>query len=99
MTRGDKTIPLADLADLATGVAKGRKLAGRDTVTVPYLRVANVQAGHIDLSEVKQIQVLPEDVARYALRPGDVLMTEGGDPDKLGRGGVWDGSISPCIHQ
>ena len=26
-------------------------------------------------------------------------MTEGGDRDKLGRGCVWDGRITPCLHQ
>ena len=65
----------------------------------PYLRVANVQERHVDLSEVKEI-TLPHDVARRSmLRTGDVLMTEGGDLDKLGRGTVWDGQITNCLHQ
>ena len=58
-------------------------------VEVPYLRVANVQAGHLDLSEIKTIQALPEEVEELALRKGDVLLTEGGDFDKLGRGQCW----------
>jgi type I restriction enzyme S subunit len=33
------------------------------------------------------------------LRSGDILLTEGGDPDKLGRGAVWRGEIQGCIHQ
>ncbi|MUL81554.1 MULTISPECIES: restriction endonuclease subunit S [unclassified Mycolicibacterium] len=33
------------------------------------------------------------------LRRGDVLMTEGGDIDKLGRGARWGGSVSPMLHQ
>jgi len=37
--------------------------------------------------------------ARCSLRPGDVLMTEGGDLDKLGRGTVWRGEIEGCLHQ
>jgi type I restriction enzyme S subunit len=61
--------------------------------------VANVQDGEIKLDDVASITVLPDDVARYALQPGDILLTEGGDPDKLGRGAVWQGAISPCIHQ
>ena len=40
-----------------------------------------------------------EDLARYRLQPGDVLMNEGGDFDKLGRGHVWNGEIENCIHQ
>jgi type I restriction enzyme S subunit len=30
---------------------------------------------------------------------GDVLMTEGGDLDKLGRGTIWNGEILDCLHQ
>ena len=30
---------------------------------------------------------------------GDILFTEGGDRDKLGRGWVWKGEIDRCIHQ
>ena len=89
---------LEDIADIASGVTKGRQLEG-PTVTVPYLRVANVQAGRLDLSEIKEIEVLAPEVDKYRLKAGDILMTEGGDRDKLGRGTVWRGQIDPCIHQ
>jgi type I restriction enzyme, S subunit len=92
-------MPLDDVADIASGVTKGQRFNGRQTVTVPYLRVANVQDGYLDLTEVKTIEALPADVEHLRLRPGDVLMTEGGDFDKLGRGAVWRGEIDPCIHQ
>ena len=63
------------------------------------MRVANVQDGHLDLSEVKTITIARKDLSRYALQVGDVLMTEGGDFDKLGRGFVWEGQIKNCLHQ
>ncbi|WP_250399494.1 restriction endonuclease subunit S [Streptomyces cellostaticus] len=70
-----------------------------DVVTSPYLRVANVQAGSLNLESVTEITV-PRSVAqRSTLRPGDVLMTEGGDLDKLGRGTVWRGELDQCLHQ
>jgi type I restriction enzyme S subunit len=81
------------------GIAKGKDYANQATVTLPYLRVANVQAGYVNLNEVKEISVLEDEVKRYSLKPGDVLMNEGGDNDKLGRGTVWQGQISPCLHQ
>ena len=68
-------------------------------MTLPYLRVANVQDGHVDLSVIKEITLKPAEVDRYSLRKGDVLFTEGGDFDKLGRGTVWNGEIEPCLHQ
>lgn len=87
------------IAHVQTGIAKGKDNAGKDTVEVPYLRVANVQDGYLDLEEVATIEIPADDLPRYRLRAGDVLMNEGGDFDKLGRGHVWDGSIDPCIHQ
>jgi len=90
---------LAEVAEIASGVAKGRRFNGQRTVMTPYLRVANVQAGYLDLSEMKMIEALPEEVEELALRTGDVLLTEGGDFDKLGRGAMWESAIPNCIHQ
>lgn len=87
------------IANVQTGIAKGKDNADKDTIDVPYLRVANVQDGYLDLDEVATIEVSSADVARYLLQPGDVLMNEGGDYDKLGRGHVWQGEIEQCIHQ
>jgi len=88
---------LSDVAEVQTGLAKGKQ--ARAALSLPYLRVANVQDGFIDLTEVKTIQVESAQVERYRLRSGDVLFTEGGDADKLGRGAVWWGQIDPCLHQ
>lgn len=90
---------LKDFSSLRGGVTKGRKLSGMKTTQIPYLRVANVQDGYLDLSEVKTIEVLPGDIEKYSLHVGDVLFTEGGDRDKLGRGTIWKGEIKGCIHQ
>lgn len=92
-------IALKRIADVQTGVAKGKDNSTRNTITVPYLRVANVQDGYLDLETVATIAIPEDDLDRYALKPGDVLMNEGGDFDKLGRGHVWDGQIDPCITQ
>jgi len=89
--------PLADVAEVQTGIAKGKPINGA-SVTLPYLRVANVQDGHVDLSVVKQITRKPSEVDRYSLRAGDVLFTEGGDFDKLGRGAVWNGKLARLSH-
>ena len=61
--------------------------------------MANVQDGYLNLSEIKEIEVLPTDIAKYRLIDGDILLTEGGDPDKLGRGTVWREHVEDCIHQ
>jgi type I restriction enzyme, S subunit len=93
-----KWVALGELAKVVSGVTLGGG-APAGGVTVPYLRVANVQDGYLDLSEVKTIQVTWSVAEDLRLLPGDVLMNEGGDFDKLGRGTVWAGEIEHCIHQ
>jgi type I restriction enzyme S subunit len=93
------TSVLSSCAHVQTGVAKGRNLDGSQVVELPYLRVANVQDGRLDLTEMKTIQLRQREVARFLLQPGDVVLTEGGDFDKLGRGFIWQGQVSPCVHQ
>lgn len=87
------------IASVQTGVAKGKDNSGQETIEVPYLRVANVQDGFLNLDDVSTIEIPVTDLQRYQLQSGDVLMNEGGDFDKLGRGHVWQGEITPCIHQ
>lgn len=96
---GWKIKRLEDVSEIVSGVTKGRKFKDQMTIWVPYLRVANVQDGYLDLAEIKEIEVLESDVDKYALNPGDVLLTEGGDRDKLGRGAVWNGEVPLCLHQ
>lgn len=90
---------LSDLADIGSGLTKGRKLNGTPTEPTPYLRVANVQADRLDLSEIKMIDATDDDRVRCRLLPGDLLMTEGGDLDKLGRCAMWQGEVDLCLHQ
>lgn len=90
---------LGKLAEIVSGVTLGSKIETCDEIGVPYLRVANVQDGFFDLREIKTIRVSLAQLEKLQLRYGDVLMNEGGDFDKLGRGSVWQEEISPCIHQ
>jgi type I restriction enzyme S subunit len=90
---------LADVGNIVSGITLGRKLNGAETRRVPYLRVANVKDGFLDLSDVYNIEATETEIAKCVLRHGDLLLTEGGDPDKLGRGSFWQGQIPECIHQ
>lgn len=90
-------VRLDALADVRTGLAKSGTSAKGEAR--PYLAVSNVLDGALSLDEVKTIKVEAVRAPRYELREGDVLMTEGGDLDKLGRGTVWQGEIQGCLHQ
>lgn len=90
---------LRDVADIQGGITKDSKRTAAGDEELPYLRVANVQRGWLDLSEIKTIHVPPDKVPALLLRPGDVLFNEGGDIDKVGRGWVWEGQIERCVFQ
>jgi type I restriction enzyme, S subunit len=88
-----------EVAKVGSGLTLGKDLSAFKTAELPYLRVANVQDGRLDLSTIKVVRVRDDEIAQYRLEPGDVLMTEGGDIDKLGRGTIWEGQIPDCLHQ
>lgn len=96
---GSFTCKLSEVAEISSGITKGRKTRETELVAVPYLATANVQAGRLDLSSVKTINATPSEIERFKLLEGDILMTEGGDPDKVGRGTIARNLPKNCIHQ
>ncbi len=91
-------VRLDDLASVVGGVTKGKKASSK-MVTTPYLRVANVQRGFIDINDLKEILVSENDFQKYQLEINDLLIIEGGDRDKVGRGALWNNEIEGCIYQ
>ena len=94
-----KNVELRDIAEVQGGVTKDAKKQSALDEEVPYLRVANVQRGYINLTDVKTIRVPNAKLEGLLLEKGDVLFNEGGDLDKLGRGWIWEGQISRCTFQ
>ena len=90
---------LGKIADVQGGVTKDTKKQSSEDEEVPYLRVANVQRGYIDLTETKLIRIPSNRLPSLLLKVGDVLFNEGGDLDKLGRGWIWEGQIPKCSYQ
>lgn len=91
--------PLENMADIVSGITKGRKTQSTEFIEVPYMAVSNVKDGYIDWTTVKMIMATQAEIDQYRLLPDDVLMTEGGDPDKLGRGAIIREPLKNCIHQ
>lgn len=90
---------LSEVSEIGSGAIKGRKIDVDDAVEVPYLCVANVQDGFLNLDEIKNIVIRRGEEQKYALAPGDLVITEGGDADKLGRAAIWAGQLAYCAHQ
>lgn len=96
--RGWKLVALKRIAEIRGGLTLGKQYEG-ELIERPYLRVGNVQDGHLDLADVSVIELPASVAAGVELCADDVLMTEGGDLDKLGRGHLWRGEIPGCLHQ
>lgn len=79
---------LEDVSEIVSGITLGRSVGESITRSVPYLRVANVKDGRLDLSDVKTVEATEAEIAKLTLRRGDLLLTEGGDPDS------WDVVLS-----
>ena len=90
---------LESMADIVSGITKGRRIQTSELFNVPYMAVSNVKDGYIDWTTVKTIDASQAEINQYRLMPNDVLMTEGGDPDKLGRGAIIHNPPKDCIHQ
>ncbi|CEJ41717.1 Restriction modification system DNA specificity domain-containing protein [Xanthomonas citri pv. bilvae] len=88
-----------DVLHVTGGVTLGRKLAGRKLMSKPYLRVANVQRGRLEMDHIKEVEVPEDEVEKYLLQRGDLLITEGGDWDKVGRTATWRDELPECLHQ
>ena len=98
-TKGWSESRLELMADLVSGITKGRKVKDTELQEVPYMAVSNVKDGYIDWTTVKTIMATKQEIEQYRLLPDDVLMTEGGDPDKVGRGAIIKEPLENSIHQ
>jgi type I restriction enzyme, S subunit len=89
------TAPIGALFDISPG--KSVTPASRNGVQkFPFLRTSNVLWGRIDTTDVDTMHFTPEEIATKVLRPGDLLVCEGGD---IGRAAVWAGEVENCSFQ
>jgi type I restriction enzyme S subunit len=90
-----KTEPLGKLFEIGAG--KTMSAAARNgAVKTPFLRTSNVFWDEIDLTQVDEMAMSPQEVAEKNLRPGDLLVCEGGE---IGRAAVWGGEADVMSFQ
>lgn len=86
---------LGELLYVQQGVAMSPKR--REGISPhPFLRTLNVLWGHVDLSMLDQMDFTDEEVAKLSLKPGDLLVCEGGE---VGRTAIWRGELEGCLYQ
>lgn len=92
-------VSLEDIANVTYGIQKCPSNRP-GTHARPYLRVANVRRGGLDLGEIKYINVPDREMKRLRLESGDILFVEGnGTKSEIGRAAIWNGEIADCVHQ
>ncbi|MEU3325714.1 restriction endonuclease subunit S [Streptomyces albus] len=90
---------VGSVSDVSGGIQKQKKRLPLNNI-YPFLRVANIARGALDLSEIHQIELFDGELDRHKLEPGDLLVVEGnGSPDQIGRAATWHGEISDTVHQ
>ena len=93
------TAEIGELAEVSGGIQKQPKRRPREN-RYPFLRVANVGRGHLDLADVHEIELFEGEIDRFRLRKGDLLVVEGnGSVNQIGRAALWGGQIEDCVHQ
>ncbi len=93
-------VRLGDISAVSGGLTKNRSRNTSGMTSAPFLRVANVQSGSINLESLHFIEASTLEIERLSLRPGDVLVVEGnGSLSQVGRCAIWDNDLSGCIHQ
>ena len=92
--------PLGELFEIGAG--KTMSAAARDGAEkTPFLRTSNVLWDEIDLTKVDEMAIPPRELSGKLLRPGDLLVCEGGEigraaTEKRFRAVVARPSISPA---
>ncbi len=95
LPEGWRLVKLRDVADTALGKMLDAARP-KGAIRVPYLRNVNVQWGHVDASNVLEVDMSEEECSRFELRPGDLLVCEGGE---IGRAAVWRGNGPYMAYQ
>jgi len=93
------SVRLRELGQIQGGIQKQPKRAPADNA-FPYLRVANVGRGKLNLVEIHSMQLFNGELEKLRLESGDLLVVEGnGSPTEIGRMAIWGGEIADCVHQ
>jgi type I restriction enzyme S subunit len=96
-TLAGEPVPAGEFFEIAMGRQRSPKNASGEHM-VPYLRAANVKDGWLNLSDVKRMNFTPTEQARFRLREGDVLVTEGcGSLRQLGASARWPGGVADTV--
>ena len=98
--RGWEVLPIGSVGEVRLGKQKTPD-ARPSPWTRPYLRVVNIFDDRLDLRDVNEMNFSPSEFNRYALRYGDVLLTEGdlASAHNVGRTAVFRDEIPHCCFQ
>jgi type I restriction enzyme S subunit len=70
-----------------------KRISGKNLF--PYLRNVDVQWGRVNTKDLPEMDFVLSDQMKYSLRPGDLLVCEGGE---VGRAAIWPGTLEQPVY-
>ncbi|CAB3743911.1 hypothetical protein LMG24238_07166 [Paraburkholderia sediminicola] len=91
--------PMTTIGELLSNADYGSSAkAHTDPVGLPMIRMGNVTyEGALDLSDLKYVELGPEDVERFGLLEGDILFNRTNSKELVGKTGLWDGMTEAIV--
>lgn len=65
----------------------------------PYLRVANIKDDRIDFDDIEEMDFDETHFAKYRLTSGDILVSEGQSPHRVGESAIYRGQVEGLCFQ
>ncbi|MGN0722785.1 MAG: restriction endonuclease subunit S, partial [Treponema sp.] len=91
---GWKWVRLDDLFEHKTGkTLNGSKNKG--TIIRKYITTSNLYWNYFDFDKVKEMEFTEDEIKKYSIQKGDLLVCEGGD---VGRTAIWNFDYSVCYQ-
>ena len=87
--------PLGELFKIDAGKTMSAT-ARKGTDKTPFLRTSNVLWDEVDTSSVDEMSIPEHELPAKLLKPGDLLVCEGGE---IGRAAIWNGKVKPMSFQ
>lgn len=91
-------VPVVQLGDVLTRTQYGTsKKANKDRRGVPCLRMPNIKDGHLDIGDLKHVELTEKELAKWTLEHGDVLINRTNSLELVGKAAMFDLDSGPWV--
>lgn len=85
-----RSLPVGSIGELVESAQYGTSEKSQADGAYPVLRMGNLTtSGHVDLSDLKYMNLRPDQTERYTVESGDLLFNRTNSPDLVGKTAVY----------